>query len=68
MKWIDAYIRFTLRTFVWGAHGALISAAFFTVKLSREGNYGPALVFGLFATALTVFLIFWWRNHLEDSN
>ncbi len=68
MKWIDAYFRFTLRTFVWGAHGALISAAFFAVKLGLEGNYGPALVFGLCATALIVFLILWWWNYLEDSN
>jgi hypothetical protein len=68
MKWIDAYIRFTLRSFVWGAHVSLIVAMFFTVKLSREGNYGPALTFGLCAAALTVFLILWWRNYLKISN
>jgi hypothetical protein len=61
MKWI-------LRTFVLGAHGALISATFFAIKLLREHNYGPALVFALFALLLVLFLIVWWRDHSENSN
>jgi hypothetical protein len=67
-KFIDWWIRFTLRSFVWGAHGALIVSAVATINLVRERNYWPALTFGLCTIVVALFLIAWWRGKLLRPN
>jgi hypothetical protein len=67
-EFIDWWIRFTWRSFIWGAHGALIAAAVGTIALFRERNYWSALTFGLFTVFLAIFLIAWWRGKVFMSN
>jgi hypothetical protein len=68
MKWIDAYIRFTLRTFVWGAHGAALIGFVVTPLMVRDGEFGAALTFGIIEAVLIIGLIIWWRKHLRPTS
>jgi hypothetical protein len=65
---IGAWIRFTLRTLVLGAHGVVVAWTGITTILIREGNFWPALAFGIImAVVLTLFLGAWWCDRPEPS-
>jgi uncharacterized transporter YbjL len=62
---ISAWIRFTLRTFFGGTHGAALAAVIVVPLLIRDAHYWVATFYWEVALGLMLFLIARWR---ENSN